>query len=166
MSEKNELVITRVFDAPRNLVWKAHTEPEHLAQWWGPKGFKMIKCTMDLRPGGMFHYGMESPEGHKMWGRFVYREVQAPEKLVFVVSFSDENAGIARHPMSGSWPLETLNVVTFTEHDGKTTLTLKGHPVNATEEENKMFYSAFEGMNQGFKGTYDQLEEFLAKTAV
>ena len=161
-SAESEFVITRVFNAPMSLVWKAHTEPERLAQWWGPKGFKMLVATIDLRPGGMFHYGMESPDGHQMWGRFVYREIVPETKLVFVVSFSDEKGGVIRHPMAPNWPLETLNTMTLSEHNGKTTMTITGGPINATEEERNTYNSAFEGMNQGFKGTYDQLDEYLA----
>jgi uncharacterized protein YndB with AHSA1/START domain len=170
MAEKNNLnneiaekdfVITREFNAPKDLVWKAYTEAEHLAHWWGPKGFKMLKCKLDFRPGGMFHYGMESPDGHTMWGKFVYREIDPKDKIVFIVSFSDENAGVTRHPMAANWPLETLNTLTLAELNGKTILTLRGGPINATEEERKMFYGTFEGMNQGFKGTLDQLEEYL-----
>ncbi|MCW3083462.1 MAG: polyketide cyclase [Bacteroidetes bacterium] len=161
MAEKNDFTITRVFNASRDLVWKAHTEAKHLAKWWGPKGFKMLACNLDLRPGGMFHYGMESPDGHTMWGKFIYREVQPQEKLVFVVSFSDENGGTTRHPMSENWPLEVLNTATFTEQDGKTTMVIKGHPVNALQEEEETFFAAFNGMNQGFNGTYDQFEEYL-----
>ncbi len=156
-----EFTITRVFNAPLSLVWQVHTDATHLAKWWGPKGFKMLKCKLDLRPGGMFHYGMESPDGQAMWGKFVYREVNPQTKLVFVVSFSDENGGYTRHPLAPIWPLETLNTMMLTENNGKTTLVLSGHPINASEEECNMFYSAFDGMNQGFKGTYDQLEEYL-----
>jgi uncharacterized protein YndB with AHSA1/START domain len=171
MSEKNktmndstesEFVITRVFNAPMDLIWKAHTEPERLKQWWGPKEFKMLVATVDLRPGGMFHYGMESPDGHKMWGKFVYREIVPQTKLVIVVSFSDEKGGITRHPMAASWPLEILNTMTLSEQNGKTTMVIKGGPINATEEERNTYNSAFEGMNQGFKGTYDQLDEYLS----
>src|SRR4051812_28782046 len=121
--ENNEFKITRVLDAPRELVWKAHTEADRLMQWWGPKGLKMIAGELDLRPGGIFHYGMETPDGQQMWGKFVYREIVPQEKLVFVVSFSDANGGITRHPMSDTWPLEILNILTFEEQDGQTTLT-------------------------------------------
>lgn len=166
MEKAKEFVITRIINAPLDLIWKANTEADRLAQWWGPKGFKMLKCTIDLRPGGMFHYGMQSPDNSVMWGKFVYREIVPKTKLVFVVSFSDEKAGITRHPMAPNWPAETLNTLTLSEHEGKTTLTLSGGPINATEEERNMFYSAFEGMNQGFKGTYDQLDEYLAKQKI
>src|SRR4051794_25044239 len=85
-----EFVVTRVFDAPRDLVFKAWTEPERLKHWWGPKGFTLFACEIDPRPGGDFHYGMRSPDGRAMWGKWVFREVVPPERLVFLASFSDE----------------------------------------------------------------------------
>jgi uncharacterized protein YndB with AHSA1/START domain len=163
MDGKNELILQRVFNAPRKIVFEAFTKSEHLNEWWGPKGFTMHTVKLDLRPGGIFHYRMKSPEGFQMWGKFVYREIIKPEKMVFVVSFSDEHGGITRHPMSATWPLEVLNTLTLEEENGKTTLTLRGAPINASEEEIKTFESNFPGMEQGFKGTFDQLEEFLAK---
>jgi len=155
--------ITREFDAPVDLVWKAHTEADRLAQWWGPKGFSMLSCKLDLTPGGLFHYGMRSPNGQDMWGRFVYREIVAPKRLSFVVSFSDKDGGKTRHPWSVTWPVEVLNTMTLTERDGKTVLTVQGHPINATEDEIKTYEAGHESMRQGFKGTLDQLDEYLAK---
>ena len=157
-----EFVITRTFDAPRDLVWKAHTDCKHLMQWWGPKGFKMKACNLDLRPGGVFHYCLRSLDGQDMWGKFVYREVVAPERLVHIVSFSDEKQGVTRHPLSPTWPLQTLATATFTQHDGKTTLTVRWVPHNATDEERKTFAANQEGMRQGWTGTMDQLAEYLA----
>jgi uncharacterized protein YndB with AHSA1/START domain len=156
------LVITRAFDAPRSLLWKAWTEPERLARWWGPKGFTMLRSTLDLRPGGLFHYGMRSPNGREMWGKFVYREIAAPERLVFVVSFSDEKAGTIRAPFAPAWPLEVLNTLSLAERSGKTTLTLTGTPVNASDEERAAFGSMIQSMQQGFAGTFDQLEAYLS----
>ena len=158
-----QFVISRVFDAPRETVWKAWTEREHLMQWFGPKGFKMTTANLDLRPGGTFHYGMRSPDGHEMWGKFVYREIVAPERIVLVNSFSDAAGGLTRHPMSPTWPLEMLSATTFTEHEGKTAMTLKWSPLNATEEERKTFEAALKGMEQGWGGTLDQLTEYLAR---
>lgn len=160
---EEEFVIARVFDAPRELVWNAWTDPEHLKHWWGPKGFAWGSCTIDLRPGGVFHYSMRAPNGFEMWGKFVYREITPPERMVFIVSFSDEKGGTARHPMSQTWPLEVLNILTLSEHGCKTTLTMRGIPVNATEEERKTFKGGHPGMQQGFKGTMDQLDEYLSK---
>ena len=157
-----EFVITRDFHAPRELVWKAWTEPDRLMQWWGPKGFTMLACKLDLRPGGLFHYGMQAANGFEMWGKFVYREILAPERLVFVVSFSDKQGGTTRHFASATWPLEVLNTLTLTEHTGNTTVALKGGPINATEEERKTFAAGFESMQKGFTGTFDQLAAYLA----
>ena len=113
----------RSFDAPRELMWKVWTDPAHMQRWWGPKGVTVIHSRMDLRPGGIYHYGMRTPDGHEMWGRFVFREIVEPERLVFVNSFSDEKGGLTRHPASPSWPLEMLSTITFTEQAGKTTVT-------------------------------------------
>jgi uncharacterized protein YndB with AHSA1/START domain len=156
-------VISRTFDAPRDLVWKAFTDPEHLKQWWGPKGCTMRAAKMDLRPGGTYHYCMRTPDGHDMWGKFVYREIVAPERLIFVNSFSDENGGLTRHPMSPTWPLEMLSTFTFVEHEGKTTLTIQWLPINANEVERKTFDDGRGGMTQGWTGTLDQLAAYLAK---
>jgi uncharacterized protein YndB with AHSA1/START domain len=105
--------------------------------------------------------------GHEMYGRFVYREIAAPGRLIFVNSFSDAAGGITRAPfpqLGDRWPLEVLNSMTLTEKDGKTTLTLRGGPINATDEERKTFVSMFDSMRQGFGGTFDQLAAYLAGT--
>jgi uncharacterized protein YndB with AHSA1/START domain len=160
--ENEEFIISRTFEAPRELVWNVWTQKEHLMQWWGPKGFTMEACNLDLRPGGMFHYGMKAPNGMVMWGKFVYREVVPPERLVLVNSFSDENAGVTRHPWSATWPLEVLNTTLLTEQDGKTTLTMRSIPINATEEERRTFAAGHDSMRMGFGGTFDQLATYLA----
>jgi len=158
-----EFSISRVFDAPRDLVWKAVTESDRLKHWWGPKGFTMLVCEVDLRPGGVFLYSMRSPDGHEMWGKWVYREIAPPERLITVVSFTDEKGNFLRHPMSPTWPLEVLNTMTLSEQDGKTTMTISGYPINATEEERKTFNDGRGSMKQGFAGTLDQLEAYLAQ---
>jgi uncharacterized protein YndB with AHSA1/START domain len=157
-----EFVISRIFDAPRELVWKANSELEALKQWWGPKGFKWKAGSLDFRPGGMFHYGLVSPTGQEMWGRFIYREIVPQEKIVSVVSFSDPQGGITRHPMSPDWPAEMLNTATFTERGGKTVLTLRSSPLNASEAENRIFFEGFKSMEGGYTGTLDQLDAYLA----
>ncbi|MFI5381028.1 MAG: SRPBCC domain-containing protein [Tepidisphaerales bacterium] len=163
MIADREFALTRVFDAPRERVFKAWTEPERLAEWWGPKGFTMRVCKLDLRPGGVFHYCMRAPDGRDMWGKFVYREIVAPERLVFVVSFAGEHGNPVRHPFSATWPLEVLNVLTFTDQDGKTTVALRGFPINATELERKTFEDGRGSMQQEFKGTLDQLVDYLKR---
>lgn len=160
--EEDMLTITRRLKAPRALVWKMYTEIEHLSHWWGPKGFSWISSSLDLRPGGLFHYGMKGPNGLEMWGRFVFHEIAAPERLVFVNSFSDEKGGLTRAPFAADWPLEVLNTLTFTEENGETVLTWRGAPVNTNEAERSRFRSMKPSMNQGFNGTFEQLEAYLA----
>src|SRR5713101_4948827 len=135
---ERDFVISRVFDAPRDLVWKAFTEPARMKHWWGPKGFTVIASKMDLRPGGTYHYGMKAPDGSAMWGKFVFREVAAPARMVFINSFSDE-AG------------------------GKTKLAIRWSPHNATTEEQKTFDASHDNMRQGWGGTLEQLTAYLAK---
>lgn len=162
-STEPEFTISRTFNAPRELVYKVFSEAEHLAQWWGPKGFKMMVTKLDFKPGGVFHYSMQSPEGMEMWGRFVYQEMVKPERIVFVNSFSDKDGNITRAPFSPNWPLEVRNVLTLIEKDGKTTLTLHGGPINANKEERKAFNDMFPSMEQGFGGTFDQLRDYLTE---
>jgi uncharacterized protein YndB with AHSA1/START domain len=163
----DDFVISRVFDAPRERVWKAWTSAEALAQWWGPKGCTIRVIKLDFRLGGVFHYAMAYRPGREMYGRFIYREIAAPGRLVFINSFSAAEGGITRAPfpqLGDRWPLEVLNNVTLTEKDGKTTLTLRGGPINATDEERKTFVGMFDSMRQGFGGTFDQLSTYLANT--
>lgn len=158
-----ELVITRVLDAPRELVWKAWTEPERLVQWWGAKGSTILVKKMELRPGGVFHYCQQMPNGGEMWGRFLYHEIVPPERLVFSTTFADAEGNVVRAPFSADWPLEILNTLTLTEADGKTTVAMRGAPVNATEAELQTFAAAKPNIQQGFKGTFEQLEAYLAR---
>ena len=158
----SDFVISRVFDAPRDAVWKAWTEPERLKQWWGPKGFKVHTCKVDLRPGGVFLYGMRMPDGGDMWGKFVYREIQAPKKLVFIVSFSDPKGGVTRHPWNANWPLQTMSTVELEEQGAaRTKVTVRWTPHEASELERKAFDEGRDSMKQGWGGTLDQLAGFV-----
>ena len=153
--------LSRTFDAPRARVWDAFTTLEHLEKWWGPKGFAIRSARLDLRPGGMFVYAMEAG-GQTMWGRFVYREIEAPGRIVFVNSFSDAEGGLTRAPFADTWPLEILNTWTFTESGGQTTLDIHGVPLNANAVETAVFLAGFPSMQMGFGGTLDQLAAHLA----
>jgi len=155
-------IISRTLDAPRERVLKAWTERERLMQWFGPKGSTMPEAKMDFRPGGTCHSCLRSPDGREMWGKFIYREIAAPTRLVYVQHFSDRDGGITRHPLSSTWPLQMLTTVTFAEQDGKTLLTVRWVPLNPTVEERHTFDSAHEGMRQGWSGTFEQLAEYLA----
>jgi uncharacterized protein YndB with AHSA1/START domain len=119
-----ELVVTRVIDAPRRLVFKAWTQPEHVARWWGPQGFTTIHCEMDIRVGGTYRCGMRSPQGTEHWKHGVYREIVEPERIVF--TFAWENA-------DGNPGHELLTTVTFAEQGAKTKLTLHQSGFEAIE---------------------------------
>jgi uncharacterized protein YndB with AHSA1/START domain len=157
-----ELVIMRQLNAPRKVVYKAWTDPESLAKWWGPRGMGIEVNKFELRPGGTFLYSMKMPDGNTMWGKFVYSEIAAPERLVFVSSFSDKDGNITQAPFNPDFPKEIRNTLLLTEHEGKTTLIMKGKPINASKEEMKAFEAMMDSMKEGFGGTFDQLEEYLA----
>ena len=158
-----EFVLTRLFDAPRPLVWQAFTEAHHLQNWFGPKGFTVTVAKLELVPGGTFLYSMQTPDGHRMWGKWVFREIVPPEKLVSVVSFCDEHGTPVRHPMSTTWPLEVLSTILLTEQGNKTLLTGKSIPINAPRTDRDTFEAGFGSMTQGFNGAWDQLSAYLAE---
>ncbi|AKQ46794.1 hypothetical protein TH63_16040 [Rufibacter radiotolerans] len=161
--KQGELVLTLALDAPLELVYSAWTQADHLAQWWGAEGYHLEVAQLDVRPGGTFLYSMQRGDGPKLWGKFVYHEITAPDGLVFVNAFSDEDGNILRAPFSPTWPQEMLNRVTLTEADGKTTVTLKISAYNASPAEEQTFAAGFDAMRQGFKGTFDKLKANLRK---
>ena len=154
-------IIQRTFNAPRELVWEAWSERDQLTQWFGPKGFTMPVANMDFRSGGVFLFCLRSPDGHEMWGKFVYLEISPPARIVLVHSFSDKKGGVTRHPLSATWPLEMLSTTTLTEDKGKTTITIQWAPLNPTEAELKTFNEGHASMQQGWTGTFDQLASYL-----
>ncbi|HMV18393.1 MAG TPA: SRPBCC domain-containing protein [Rhodocyclaceae bacterium] len=157
-----EFHIERLIDAPREQVWQAHTQAEHLARWWGPKGLGLRVLSLDLRPGGRFHYAMVAPDGSETYGRFVYREILAPARLVWINSFADAAGEAVRHPMAPDWPLHMRVQVDLSEADGRTRLVLRSRTLDASAAECATFEAGFDSMRGGFGGTYDQLDAHLA----
>jgi len=154
--KESNLIITRIFDAPRQLVWKAWTEPERVKRWWGPKGFTSPFCRIDLRVGGTHLYCMQSPEGRDYWSTGVYRDIVPPERIVCTNSFADEKGNVvpaSRYGMSGDWPRELVVTVTFEEHEGRTKFTLR----HAGLPSDEMRDLARAGWNESF----DKLAESL-----
>jgi uncharacterized protein YndB with AHSA1/START domain len=150
-----ELLLTRTFDAPRRLVFKAWIDPKHMAQWWGPKGFTNPVCEMDVRPGGAIRIVMRAPDDapaqfrgdHPMTG--VFREIVEPERLVITTAVDDAD---------GNRVLEVLNTMTFVEHGGKTTLTLHARVVKATAQATGMLA----GMEMGWTQSLERLGTLVA----
>lgn len=156
----NELVVTRVFDAPRGLVFGAWTEPERVKRWWGPRGFTMPFCEIDLRPGGVFLRCMRPPEGYDFWVTGVFREVVVPERLVFTDSFADAEGNVVsaeHYGMDPDVPLERLVTVTFEEDAGSTRVTVRhaGLPSGADRDL----------VRHGWAGGLESLAEYLAKAS-
>jgi len=151
------IVITRIFDAPRDLVFDAWTESDRLTEWWGPKGFTCPYSTINLNVGGICHNCMRSPEGVDYWSKGIYKEIIRPEKLVYSDAFADSEGNVvpaSYYGMTGDWPPESLVTITFEEHDGQTIFTL--HHEGIPPGENRDM--CIEGWNQSF----DKLEEYLA----
>lgn len=123
-----DLVMTRVFDAPRELVFRAWTDPQLAMRWWGPIPFTSPVCRMDPRVGGKYLLCMRSPDGKDFWSTGVYKEVKPPERLVMTDSFSDEKGNIvpaSHYGMKGEFPLERIVSVTFEDMGGKTKMTIR-----------------------------------------
>lgn len=160
--------ISRTFDAPQALFWDVCTQAGHLAEWFGPAGMKLIVKSLDFKPGGTFLYGMQMPPnalggGVTMWGKWVFREIEAPSRMAYVVSFCNEAGDPVRHPMAPLWPLEVLAIQTLTPVGDKTLFESRSYPINATPEERAIFKAGHASMQMGFTGTYMQLDAYLAK---
>jgi len=148
-----ELTLTRMFDAPRDLVWKAWTDGKMMTEWWMPHGFTNSECELDPRPGGIFKIRSDAPgyPNHRMSG--VFTEVTKPEKLVFSSSAFTNESG-------GDPGLEVVNTITFEDINGKTKVT-----VHALVTKYKPgFEPALNGMNQGWSETLEKLAAFLTKS--
>ena len=149
-NEERELVLTRVFDAPRELVFKAWTDPKQVAQWWGLHGFTNPVCDLDVRPGGAIRIHMRGPDGtvYPMTG--VYNEVVEPERLVFTSAALDADG----NPM-----FEVLTTVTFAEQGGKTKQTMRARVIKSTAEAAPYI----KGMEAGWTQSLERLAKSLAK---
>ena len=145
---ERDLVLTRVFDAPRELVFRAWTDPKHMARWWGPKHFTSRVEQMDVRPGGAWRIVMCAPDGNEHPAQGVYREIVPPERLVFTNDAVDKD---------GSVIIAGFTTVTFADHNGKTKLTLETRGVA------KVAYAAnyLKGMEMGWTQSLERLAESL-----
>ena len=163
--DSGQLTIVREFDAPKKHVFNAFAEPDALAAWWGPVECKNTVLSLDFREGGVFHYKMEKG-GKVNYGRFLYRSIRPYDLLEFVNSFSDARGNIVKAPFDILLPTEILYRLMFTERDGKTTVTLTGTPVNATQDEVRNFRSINKSVEAGFGGTFDRLSAYLEQNRI
>lgn len=161
MSELPVYVLERVFDAPRELVWKTWTDPELLPRWYGPN-VETIVHRLDVTPGGLWL-------GEMKWGdnshfqRVEYTEVDAPARLVWLHSNCDADWNVTANPMMPDWPRVLLTTVTFEEEGGQTRMRLTWIPHEASEAEIACFAAAIEGMDKGWGSGMELLAELLAE---
>jgi len=156
--EDRVLTLERVFDAPRELVYQAFSEAEHLKHWWGPRGWTLTVCNLDFRPGGIWHYCMKCTDenqgdfyGFESWGKGVYEDIVASEKIVYVDYFSDSEGNEAEGMPS------CRITMTFDEHEGKTTLTSRTEYASADALKQVLDM----GMEQGVTETWDRLAQYV-----
>jgi uncharacterized protein YndB with AHSA1/START domain len=161
-STEAAFTLTREFDAPCDLVFKAWSDAEHLQHWWGPNGSKVRISELDFRPDGVFHYCFTSAGSKEIWGKFVYHDISNPHSFTYTNSFSDEQGNLVPPPIP-DWPAEVFNTVTFSENNGVTRITLTAAPCNAAETEIEVFQSSHPMLHQGFSSTLDHLERYLEK---
>jgi len=149
----NEIIFTRTFHAPRELVFETYTTCEHLMKWWGPRNWPLSYCKMDFRPGGTWHYCMKGPnEDDESWGIAKYKEISKPEKIIYNDYFSDKDGNINTDMPAFD------TIVTFTSLNDKTEVKMESK-VGSKEEVDKLVEM---GMIEGFTETWDRLEEHLA----
>lgn len=152
--------ITRTLAASKQTVFDAFSKADALAQWWGPVEAPIDVVSLDFRPGGIFHYRMKGLQ--VSYGIFRYIAIREPDSIEWVNSFANEKAEITKAPFEGiDFPKEILVTIYLTETDGITTLVLTSKPLNATENETKTFKEMTSSMEQGFGGTFRQLENYL-----
>jgi uncharacterized protein YndB with AHSA1/START domain len=163
-SGKDKFVINRTFEAPMDVIFEMWNNPRHFSQWMPPTGMTMEFIRSDIRPGGSTFYFMPTPGG-KMYGRAEYQKIEKPNLISYTQQFCDAHEKIIRHPMSPTWPETMLTTVHLSEEGpNRTRVTLSWEPVGSmTSEELETFIKQKGGMTQGWTGSFDKLEEYLAK---
>lgn len=163
MPVDREFVLTRVFTAPRELVFAAWTKAEHFARWFGPRGFGIPACAMDAWPGGAIRFCMGAP-GAEYWHEGVFREVVEPERIVFTLRFTDGRGNPVPHPNFPGWPLEAEfhQTVTFAERGGATEVTVRQVIVPPEAAAHEAFEIERPLARQGWSQSFERLDELLA----
>jgi uncharacterized protein YndB with AHSA1/START domain len=163
-SSKEVFVINRTFDAPLNLMFEMFTDPKHFSQWLPPTGFTMKYLKADIKPGGTSFYCMTGGDT-AMYGKAIYQEVSKPHRIVYTQYFCDENEKITRHPFAPTWPEAMRTEITLeSESADKTRVTIQWEVAgDASAIERETFAKAKGGMTQGWTGSFDKLEDYLAK---
>jgi uncharacterized protein YndB with AHSA1/START domain len=161
---KNLFVIERSFPVSQERLFKAVTDKAEMVNWFVSPGHTILKSEQDFRPGGTYHYGTSSPDGHEMWGLVSYKEITPYSRLVYRQSFSNKDGNLASHPLAPSWPKEMLTIMDFIrESEKQTRLKISWIYAGVDDKEAETFHSAHEGMKGGWTGMLDGLYAYLAK---
>ena len=161
MSVLPEFTMDRVFNAPRDLVWKAWTAPDLIARWFGPKGCKTRILAFDLRPGGICHFEMRFGKGPPTYGRFLYQTITPPEQISWRHSFADKDGEPIHHPGQANWPLFLRTVIKFEDLGATTRMLLFWTPLDAKPHEIEAFEKGMTSMEQGWGGLFEVLDPLL-----
>lgn len=164
---REQFVINRSFDVPLATMFEMWANPEHFSRWLAPTGFEMQFVRSDIKPGGSTFYFMSNAAGLKMYGRAEYLEIKRPDRLVYTQQFCDEHEKLSRHPLAPTWPATMLTVVQLTaEGPDRTRVTVTWEPHGpTTPEELETFIKSRAGMTQGWTGSFDKLDDYLASQA-
>lgn len=160
--QKKELIMTRIFHASREQVWKAFTDSETVKQWWGPRTYTTPVARMDVRVGGSYLTGMLAPEGDAYWSTGSYLTVDPPQRLVMTDSFADEDGDIVSatyYGMSADFPLKSVVTFAFDEDGDNTRMTMTYADIDTMPDED------LAGMKQGWGESFDKLDDLFAKQA-
>jgi uncharacterized protein YndB with AHSA1/START domain len=144
-----DIVVTRIYDAPRELVFRAWTDPAHIMRWWGPRGHTSPFVSVDLRKGGEFRFSMRAESGGDTWGKGIYQEIVVPERIVYLTYFTDADGTIVsptHYGISAEHPTEAIVTLTFENLDGKTKFTFR-HTLPANFRDRELMR---DGLNQMF----------------
>lgn len=158
------LEITRTLPASAATVFDCFSQENRMANWWGPAGMEIEIHTFDFKSGGMFHYVLKAGNGFEMWGKFSFLEIDKPNRITLLNSFSNSEAETVpapEVPFGADWPLEMWTEYSFSNEDGHCKLKLTSHPHQASAASQDLFSKNHDNMKLGFKGTFDKLEAYL-----
>lgn len=153
-TQGTDLILTRIFDAPREKVFEAHSDCKHVKNWWGPREWPLTDCKMEFRVGGRWHYCMTGPDNTQSWGLAIYEHIKAPELLAYQDCFSDKDGNI-----NADFPTTVVRIE-FADKDDKTIVTSIAR-YGSLEDLQKIKDM---GMIEGIRETWERLDEYLAKS--
>lgn len=166
-STDKPFIIAKTIAAPIQTVWQCWTQAENLNRWFVPQGLPLVYSTLNLEPEGVYHYGVQTPDGGAMWVKWQFKLIDEPKQLVWQFGFTDETGKlITHHPYSPNWPLRLLCILNLQAFSlEETTLRLEVMAIDMSELERQTWNTGFEGMSQGWHGILEQLALYVLQSA-